>query len=91
MADELLQLADAYSTIASIIKKIEPSELTARSEATRRLPITTGNSAQLLIDGKETFDAILDGIPDPAGSFYRFSLPHSLLQAARPAWFNGNS
>lgn len=27
-----------------------------------RLPITTGNSAKLLIDGKATFDAILDGI-----------------------------
>ncbi|PHQ33927.1 cardiolipin synthase [Rhodopirellula bahusiensis] len=29
-----------------------------------RLPITTGNSAKLLIDGKETFDAILDGIDE---------------------------
>ena len=42
-------------------------------------------------DDPDKIDAILDGIPDPAGSFYRFSLPHSLLQAARPAWFNGNS
>ncbi|MDX1413632.1 MAG: F420-nonreducing hydrogenase [Candidatus Promineifilaceae bacterium] len=31
-------------------------------------------------------EAILDGIVDPAGTFYRFSLPHSLLQAAKPAW-----
>jgi cardiolipin synthase len=27
-----------------------------------RLPITTGNSAKLLVDGQQTFDAILDGI-----------------------------
>jgi F420-non-reducing hydrogenase small subunit len=40
-------------------------------------------------DPKE-IDAILDGIVDPAGSFYRFSMPHSLLRAARPAWSNGN-
>ncbi len=31
-------------------------------------------------------EAILDGIVDPAGTFYRFSLPHSLLRAAKPAW-----
>jgi F420-non-reducing hydrogenase small subunit len=31
-------------------------------------------------------EAILDGIPDPGGSFYRFNLAHSLLQAGRPAW-----
>jgi F420-non-reducing hydrogenase small subunit len=30
-------------------------------------------------------EAILDGIPDPAGSFYRFNLAHSLLHAAKPA------
>lgn len=34
----------------------------------------------------DEIDAILDGIPDPAGSFYRFSMPHSLLRAAKPAW-----
>jgi F420-non-reducing hydrogenase small subunit len=38
----------------------------------------------------DEIDAILDGIPDPAGSFYRFSMPHSLLKAAKPAWSNGN-
>jgi F420-non-reducing hydrogenase small subunit len=38
----------------------------------------------------DEIDAILDGIPDPAGSFYRFSLPHSLLKMAKPAWTNGN-
>lgn len=31
----------------------------------------------------EELEHILDGIPDPAGSFYRFSLPHSLLRAGR--------
>lgn len=31
-------------------------------------------------------ERILDGIPDPAGQFYRFNLAHSLLHAARPAW-----
>jgi F420-non-reducing hydrogenase small subunit len=31
----------------------------------------------------EELERILDGIPDPAGSFYRFSLPHSLLRAGR--------
>ena len=36
-------------------------------------------------------DAILDGIVDPAGSFYRFSMPHSLLQAAKPAWSSRNN
>jgi F420-non-reducing hydrogenase small subunit len=30
-------------------------------------------------------EAILNGIPDPAGSFYRFNLAHSLLHAAKPA------
>ncbi len=35
-------------------------------------------------------ERILDGIPDPAGSFYRFSLAHSLLRAAQPAWPVGN-
>lgn len=30
-------------------------------------------------------EEILAGIPDPAGSFYRFNLAHSLLHAARPA------
>jgi F420-non-reducing hydrogenase small subunit len=34
----------------------------------------------------EEIEAILDGIPDPAGSFYRFSLPHSLMRAGKPAY-----
>jgi len=33
----------------------------------------------------EEIDVILDGIVDPAGSFYRFSMPQSLLKAARPS------
>jgi F420-non-reducing hydrogenase small subunit len=41
-----------------------------------------------VIDSRDPdeIEAILDGIPDPAGSFYRFSLAHSLLHAAGPAW-----
>ncbi len=31
-------------------------------------------------------ERILDGIPDPAGSFYRFNLADSLLRAGRIAW-----
>ena len=42
-------------------------------------------------DPKE-IEAILDGIPDPAGMFYRFNLAGSLLRAAKPAWkSNGGS
>ncbi|MCP4357025.1 MAG: oxidoreductase [Chloroflexi bacterium] len=33
----------------------------------------------------DEIEDILDGIPDPAGSFYRFSLAHSLLHAGKPA------
>ena len=37
-------------------------------------------------------ERILDGLVDPAGQFYRFSLPGSLLRAAKPAWSrNGKS
>jgi hypothetical protein len=32
----------------------------------------------------DEIEEILDGIPDPAGSFYRFNLAGSLLQAAKP-------
>jgi len=42
-------------------------------------------------DPKE-IDRILDGIPDPAGQFYRFSLASSLLHAGKKAWSkNGNN
>jgi F420-non-reducing hydrogenase small subunit len=40
-----------------------------------------------VVDEKEpdAIDRVLDGLPDPAGSFYRFSLAHSLLRANRDA------
>ena len=34
----------------------------------------------------DEIEEILDGLVDPAGTFYRFSLPHSLLQASKSAW-----
>jgi F420-non-reducing hydrogenase small subunit len=34
----------------------------------------------------DEIERILDGIPDPTGSFYRFGLAHSLLRAGKPAW-----
>lgn len=34
----------------------------------------------------DEIDEILDGIVDPAGTFYRFSLAHSLLQSGKSAW-----
>jgi F420-non-reducing hydrogenase small subunit len=34
----------------------------------------------------DEIEQILDGIPDPAGQFYRFNLAGSLLRAGRPAW-----
>lgn len=34
----------------------------------------------------EEIERILDGIVDPAGSFYRFGLPHSMLRASKTAW-----
>ena len=41
-----------------------------------------------VIDSKDPaeIDRILDGIPDPAGQFYRFNLAKSLLRAGKPAW-----
>lgn len=41
-----------------------------------------------VIDSNDSaeIERILDGIPDPTGSFYRFGLAHSLLKASRPAW-----
>jgi F420-non-reducing hydrogenase small subunit len=40
-----------------------------------------------VVDANEpdAIDRVLDGIPDPAGTFYRFSLAHSLLRANRAA------
>ena len=41
-----------------------------------------------VIDANEPkeIEAILDGIPDPTGQMYRFSLAGSLMKAAKPAW-----
>lgn len=41
-----------------------------------------------VIDSKDPaeIERILDGIPDPVGQMYRFSLPSSLLKANRHAW-----
>jgi F420-non-reducing hydrogenase small subunit len=36
----------------------------------------------------EEIDKVLDGIPDPVGQFYRFSLAGSLLRSGRAAWQN---
>ncbi len=40
-----------------------------------------------VVDGTtpEEIERVLDGLPDPAGQFYRFSLAGSLLRAAKPA------
>lgn len=37
-------------------------------------------------DDPEEIDRILDGIPDPAGQFYRFNLANSLLRSSKYAW-----
>jgi len=44
-----------------------------------------------VIEGRDPaeIEKILDGIPDPAGMFYRFSLAGSLLGASKPAWQDG--
>jgi len=41
-----------------------------------------------VIDSKnpQEIEAVLDGIPDPAGMFYRFNLAGSLLRASKAAW-----
>jgi len=44
-----------------------------------------------VVDGAtpEEIDAVLDTLPDPAGYFYRFSLPHSLLRRTHLVGSNG--
>jgi F420-non-reducing hydrogenase small subunit len=37
----------------------------------------------------EEIERILDGIPDPAGQFYRFNLANSLMRSGAPAWRRG--
>lgn len=41
-----------------------------------------------VVDAKEPeeIEAILDGIPDPTGQFYRFNLADSMLRASAAAW-----
>jgi F420-non-reducing hydrogenase small subunit len=39
----------------------------------------------------DEIDRILDGIPDPAGQFYRFNLAGSLLRAGKAAWKGNGS
>jgi len=41
-----------------------------------------------VVDAKEPaeIEAILDGIPDPTGQFYRFNLADSMLRASTAAW-----
>jgi F420-non-reducing hydrogenase small subunit len=34
-------------------------------------------------DDEEDIDKVLDGLPDPVGTFYRYSLPASLLARKR--------
>jgi hypothetical protein len=38
----------------------------------------------------EEIDRVLDGIPDPAGQFYRFNLAGSLLRSGKGAWSSNN-
>jgi F420-non-reducing hydrogenase small subunit len=48
--------------------------------------LITAFSSVIDSDKPEEIEAILDGIPDPVGQFYRFNLAGSLLRAAVPAW-----
>ena len=50
------------------------------------------NAVASVIDSRDPaeIEKILDGIPDPAGMFYRFGMPGSLLRASKTAWKNGD-
>ncbi|MEW5940616.1 MAG: oxidoreductase [Chloroflexota bacterium] len=48
--------------------------------------LITGFASVIESNTPEGIDAILDGIPDPTGQFYRFNLAGSLLKAGKPAW-----
>jgi F420-non-reducing hydrogenase small subunit len=48
--------------------------------------LMTAVSSVIDSEDPDEIDEILDGIVDPAGTFYRFSLAHSLLRAGKPAW-----
>ncbi|MEW6240907.1 MAG: oxidoreductase [Chloroflexota bacterium] len=48
--------------------------------------LITGFASVIESKDPDQIDAILDGIPDPTGQFYRFNLAGSLLKAGKPAW-----
>lgn len=48
--------------------------------------LITGFASVIESNTPEGIDAILDGLPDPTGQFYRFNLAGSLLKAGKPAW-----
>jgi F420-non-reducing hydrogenase small subunit len=48
--------------------------------------LITGFASVIESKDPAEIDAILDGIPDPTGQFYRFNLAGSLLKAGKSAW-----
>lgn len=48
--------------------------------------LITGFASVIDSNDPAEIDAILDGIPDPTGQFYRFNLAGSLLKAGKSAW-----
>ena len=52
--------------------------------------LISGIASVLDADTPEAIDAILDTLPDPAGYFYRFGLPHSIMHRVRLERQNGN-
>jgi F420-non-reducing hydrogenase small subunit len=52
--------------------------------------LISGISSVIDANTPEEIDAILDTLPDPAGYFYRFGLPHSMMHRVRLEQQNGN-
>jgi len=52
--------------------------------------LLTAIASVLDADTPEEIDAILDTLPDPAGYFYRFGLPHSMMHRVRLEQRNGD-
>jgi F420-non-reducing hydrogenase small subunit len=48
--------------------------------------LITGFASVIESKDPAEIDAILDGIPDPTGQFYRFNLAGSLIKSGKPAW-----
>jgi F420-non-reducing hydrogenase small subunit len=48
--------------------------------------LMTAVSSVIDSNNPEEIDTILDGLPDPAGQFYRFNMAGSLLRASKAAW-----